>query len=231
MFTGDATMDKIRRLITGLNKYTEYQVTDIEDMDSKAPMEKQLKNLEAMYFCVCSLRNTISGAIDRLQLVLQLKNSAFPEEWADEIVYSSEALLYENGIVVINIPEDLPKYSRELNLSCKRRWQGYIYCALKRLKAETGLIPYYHNVIVAIEVHSPAGALESLKWDTSNRTYNLILNVLKGLMFPDDNARHLIFTVSGVFDEQRFTRVYIGDYESHLKDIFQNLCKTEPSKL
>jgi len=230
METVKLLMDKIKALLKELKQYTEYSEIDSEAKDKKVSLEKQLKIFEAMYFCTCILRNTLASAIDSLQLIVQLKNSTFPDEWADETIYNSNAELYQNGLVVICIPEDLPKYSRELNLSCKKRWQGYVYSALKKLKAETGTLPHHTNAIVAMEVHSPAGAMESCKWDTSNRTYNLVINALKGLMFPDDNALHLTFTVAGVFDEQRYTKIYIGEFAGHSGLILQKLYEAKPSK-
>jgi len=187
--------------------------------------EDIVKPLESMYFCACALRNSIAAAIDSLQLQIQLKNKTFPEVWADDTVYNSSASMDSNGIITIHIPESLPKYSKEFNLAFRKRWQGYIYRALKKLKAEHGRLPQYINAMVVIEVHSPAGRAESYKWDTSNRTYNLVINALNGILFPDDSAQHLTFAISGVYDENRYTLVYICDFERHLHSILQILSK------
>ena len=83
MQTINLFLDKIKTLLKELNQYTEY--TKSSDLSFEAQyktlsLETQLKLFETMYFCVCSLRNTIISAIDSLQLILQLKSITFPDE-------------------------------------------------------------------------------------------------------------------------------------------------------
>lgn len=217
--------EKIRSMIDQIERLDKATGQNPLNCQMDFSSENIIKSFESMYFCSCALRNSIAAAIDSFQLQIQLKNKTFPEEWADETVYNSSASMDSNGIITIRILEDLPKYSKEFNMSCRKRWQGYIYRALKSLKAEHGYLPQYINAMVAIEVHSPAGRAESYKWDTSNRTYNLVINALNGILFPDDSAQHLTFAISGVYDENRYTLVYICDFERHLHSILQILSK------
>lgn len=221
-----ACIERIRKTVIQFYRFMDQLNLSFLQKDSKITPEKLMKLLEAMYFCSNALRNNISGAIEYLQLLAQLKDSSFPGTWADETLFCSDAEILENGIILIRIPEDLPKFSKELNLSCRKRWQGYIYHALKKLKMNHGILPYYGNAMIVIEVHSPSGVSGIYKWDVSNRTYNIIINDLKGLVFPDDNAINLIFAVAGVYDSDRQTLLYIGDFERHRNAIMQNLIKT-----
>lgn len=117
-----------------------------------------------------------------------------------------------NGIVVLEIPEALPKSKVGMMPEQHERWLGLIHGAIADL-AETHTVPKFEKAMVGIHVTTAESKTRQL-WDTSNRAVNLVINNLKGVFFPDDNIRHMAFAVVGDIGKEARTRIYIGDFET-----------------
>lgn len=189
-----------------------------------------LKELENLYFSVCAFRNLAATAIDTLQLELKLRNRETPETADNTLLYGSTGVRHESGIISIYIPEALPLYGREISHPFRKQWQGYVYHALKQIVSNCGHLPCYNNAVIHFEVHSPSGPRDCYRWDTSNRAYNLVINVLNGILFPEDNARHISFLVTGIFNTERKTVIHVGDFERHLAQFMQNICEAHKNR-
>ena len=213
-----------------LNKKIKTVAGEFELQPSLDISDKVLKELENLYFSTCAFRNLTAAAIDTLQLEIKLRNKEIPEATDNAILYGSTGIKHESGIISINIPEALPLYSREISLPFRKQWQGYVYHALKQIVVCCGRLPFYSNAIIHFEIHSPSGPRDCYRWDTSNRTYNLVINALNGILFPEDNAKHMSFMVTGVFNLNRKTIIHIGDFERHLPQLLQNISETGKSR-
>lgn len=73
---------------------------------------------------------------------------------------------------------------------------------------------------MVIHIATPRGSDNTKVWDTSNRAIQVILNNLKGVLFPDDDMEHMAFAVAGHWAEgDGYTIVQVSDF-SECQQVF-----------
>ena len=83
-----------------------------------------------------------------------------------------------------------------------------------------GALPHYQKALVVIHIATPRGSDNTKVWDTSNRAIQVILNNLKGVLFPDDDMEHMAFAVAGHWAEgDGYTIVQVSDF-SECQQVF-----------
>ncbi len=123
-----------------------------------------------------------------------------------------------NGVAALYIDEALPKSKAGMMPEIHERWLEHIHGAIADLAAK-GAVPKFQKAMVGIHITTAAGGKGKQLWDTSNRAINLVINNLKGVFFPDDNYRHLAFSVIGDEGERAETKIYIGDFETQAVEV------------
>lgn len=125
--------------------------------------------------------------------------------------------------VTLTINEPLPS-TKELTEAVEEHWINMIHDELVR-EGKTG-IPVYDKAFVMIEITTPRGTHNCKVWDTSNRSINVIINNLKGILFMDDNFKHMAFGVTASWGEETKTVIRIIDFDEQFKTNFDNLLAT-----
>ena len=194
----------------------------------KASVFKNIRSLENKLQTLIS-ENDIRIAYD---YATKIKNSllalhqeryfGMPQELTAPLLTPCDGYV-DDGIAVLVIGEALPHTKTEMTGAVMGHWQSCIHAATAML-AERYPVPHFEKAVVGIHVAMPRGANNSRIWDTSNRAINLILNNLKGVVFPDDNIEHMAFAVVGSWAEQAETTVFVGDFASQSERIMTMLC-------
>lgn len=84
-------------------------------------------------------------------------------------------------------------------------------------------LPMFDKALVGIHVITKKEADRRQLWDVSNRALNLVINALKGALFPDDNFRHMSLMVTGEQGENEKTLIYVGDFATSGNEILSLL--------
>ena len=87
-------------------------------------------------------------------------------------------------------------------------------------------IPVFDKAFVMIEITTPRGTHNCKLWDTSNRSINVIINNIKGILFMDDNFEHMAFGVTASWGEEAKTVIKIIDFDEQFKTNLDNLLST-----
>ncbi len=125
--------------------------------------------------------------------------------------------------VTLTINEPLPS-TKELTEAVEEHWIKMIHDELVR-ECKTG-IPVFDKAFVMIEITTPRGTHNCKLWDTSNRSINVIINNLKGILFMDDNFKHMAFGVTADWGEEAKTVIKIIDFDEQFKTNLDNLLAT-----
>lgn len=125
--------------------------------------------------------------------------------------------------VTLTINEPLPS-TKELTEAVEEHWIKMIHDELVR-EGKTG-IPVFDKAFVMIEIITPRGTHNCKLWDTSNRSINVIINNLKGILFMDDNFEHMAFGVTASWGEEAKTVIKIIDFDEQFKADLDNLLAT-----
>ena len=125
--------------------------------------------------------------------------------------------------VTLTINEPLPS-TKELTEAVEEHWIKMIHDELVR-EGKTG-IPVFDKAFVMIEITTPRGTHNCKVWDTSNRSINIIINNLKGILFMDDNFKHMAFGVTASWGEEAKTVIKIIDFDEQFKANLDNLLAT-----
>ena len=125
--------------------------------------------------------------------------------------------------VTLTINEPLPS-TKELTEAVEEHWIKMIHDELVR-EGKTG-IPVFDKAFVMIEITTPRGTHNCKLWDTSNRSINVIINNLKGILFMDDNFKHMAFGVTASWGEEAKTVIKIIDFDEQFKTNLDNLLAT-----
>lgn len=125
--------------------------------------------------------------------------------------------------VTLTINEPLPS-TKELTEAVEEHWIKMIHDELVR-EGKTG-IPVYDKAFVMIEITTPRGTHNCKVWDTSNRSINVIINNIKGILFMDDNFEHMAFGVTASWGEEAKAVIKIIDFDEQFKANFDNLLAT-----
>ena len=125
--------------------------------------------------------------------------------------------------VTLTINEPLPS-TKELTEAVEEHWIKMIHDELVR-EGKTG-IPVYDKAFVMIEITTPRGTHNCKVWDTSNRSINVIINNIKGILFMDDNFEHMAFGVTASWGEEAKTVIKIIDFDEEFKANLDNLLAT-----
>ena len=125
--------------------------------------------------------------------------------------------------VTLTINEPLPS-TKELTEAVEEHWIKMIHDELVR-EGKTG-IPVFDKAFVMIEITTPRGTHNCKLWDTSNRSINVIINNLKGILFMDDNFKHMAFGVTANWGEEAKTVIKIIDFDEQFKTNLDNLLAT-----
>ena len=125
--------------------------------------------------------------------------------------------------VTLTINEPLPS-TKELTEAVEEHWINMIHDELVR-EGKTG-IPVFDKAFVMIEITAPRGTHNCKLLDTSNRSINVIINNLKGILFMDDNFKHMAFGVVANWGEEAKTVIKIIDFDEQLKTNLDNLLST-----
>ena len=97
---------------------------------------------------------------------------------------------------------------------------GALHAAFQKA-AELGALPHFQKALVVIHIATPRGSDNTKVWDTSNRAIQVILNNLKGVLFPDDSMEHMAFAVAGHWAEgDGYTIVQVSDF-SECQQVFR----------
>ena len=125
--------------------------------------------------------------------------------------------------VTLTINEPLPS-TKELTEAVEEHWIKMIHDELVR-EGKTG-IPVFDKAFVMIEITTPRGTHNCKLWDTSNRSIKVIINNLKGILFMDDNFKHMAFGVTANWGEEAKTVIKIIDFDEQFKANLDNLLAT-----
>ena len=125
--------------------------------------------------------------------------------------------------VTLTINEPLPS-TKELTEAVEEHWIKMIHDELIR-EGKTG-IPVFDKAFVMIEIITPRGTHNCKVWDTSNRSINVIINNIKGILFMDDNFEHMAFGVTASWGEEAKTVIKIIDFDEQFKANLDNLLAT-----
>ena len=125
--------------------------------------------------------------------------------------------------VTLTINEPLPS-TKELTEAVEEHWIKMIHDELVR-EGKTG-IPVFDKAFVMIEITAPRGTHNCKVWDTSNRSINVIINNIKGILFMDDNFEHMAFGVTARWGEEAKTVIKIIDFDEQFKTNLDNLLAT-----
>lgn len=125
--------------------------------------------------------------------------------------------------VNLTINEPLPS-TKELTEAVEEHWIKMIHDEFVR-EGKTG-IPVFDKAFVMIEITTPRGTHNCKVWDTSNRSINVIINNLKGILFMDDNFEHMAFGVTASWGEEAKTVIKIIDFDEQFKTNLDNLLAT-----
>ena len=125
--------------------------------------------------------------------------------------------------VTLTINEPLPS-TKELTEAVEEHWIKMIHDELVR-EGKTG-IPVFDKAFVMIEITTPRGTHNCKVWDTSNRSINVIINNIKGILFMDDNFEHMAFGVTASWGEEAKTVIKIIDFDEQFKTNLDNLLAT-----
>ena len=125
--------------------------------------------------------------------------------------------------VTLTINEPLPS-TKELTEAVEEHWIKMIHDELIR-EGKTG-IPVFDKAFVMIEIITPRGTHNCKVWDTSNRSINVIINNIKGILFMDDNFEHMAFGVTASWGEEAKTVIKIIDFDEQFKTNLDNLLAT-----
>ena len=125
--------------------------------------------------------------------------------------------------VTLTINEPLPS-TKELTEAVEEHWIKMIHDELVR-EGKTG-IPVLDKAFVMIEITTPRGTHNCKVWDTSNRSINVIINNIKGILFMDDNFEHMAFGVTASWGEEAKTVIKIIDFDEQFKTNLDNLLAT-----
>lgn len=113
--------------------------------------------------------------------------------------------------VMLTIREPLPA-QKELTAAVEEHWVDMIHTAFRKA-AEQGPLPHFRKAMVEIVIATPRGSDNTKVWDTSNRAIQVVLNNLKGVLFPDDDLEHMAFAVTGCWAAgDGYTTVRVSDY-------------------
>lgn len=167
---------------------------------------------------------------DTLRLRSQLLSAIYDEERFRHLPYfitKSDFDGYEGDVkkksVTLTINEPLPS-TKELTEAVEEHWIRMIHDELVR-EGKTG-IPVFDKAFVMIEITTPRGTHNCKLWDTSNRSINVIINNLKGILFMDDNFKHMAFGVTASWGEEAKTVIKIIDFDEQFKTNLNNLLAT-----
>jgi len=128
----------------------------------------------------------------------------------------------DDGIVRLEIGEELPHKKAEMSVIGNEYWLKLIHTSIARL-AEKSTVPRFEQAFIGIYTAMPKGYNNTRIWDTSNRAIDLILNNLKGCFFSDDNIEHMAFSVVGGWSLEPKTVIFIGDFSLQSAEIMQKL--------
>ena len=128
----------------------------------------------------------------------------------------------DDGIVRLEISEELPHKKAELSVAGHEYWLKLIHTAIARL-ADKSAVPHFEQAFVGIYTAMPKGYNNTKIWDTSNRMIDLILNNLKGCFFPDDDIEHMAFSIVGGWSAEPKTVIFIGDFTLQSAEIMRKL--------
>ncbi len=167
---------------------------------------------------------------ETLRLRSQLLSAIYDEELFRHLPYfitKSDFDGYEGDVkkksVILTINEPLPS-TKELTEAVEEHWIKMIHDELVR-EGKTG-IPVFDKAFVMIEITTPRGTHNCKVWDTSNRSINVIINNLKGILFMDDNFKHMAFGVTADWGEEAKTVIKIIDFDEQFKANLDNLLAT-----
>lgn len=120
--------------------------------------------------------------------------------------------------VILGFQEPLPS-QKELTAAVEEHWVDMLHAAFQKA-AEQGTLPHFQKALVVIHIATPRGSDNTKVWDTSNRAIQVILNNLKGVLFPDDDMEHMAFAVAGHWAEgDGYTIVQVSDF-SECQQVF-----------
>lgn len=100
---------------------------------------------------------------------------------------------------------------KRLTEAMEEHWKEMIHSAIGEA-ARQGL-PQFEKAFVEIEIITPRGSNNTRVWDTSNRAINLVINNLKGILFPDDDMEHMAFSVVGRWGKEGFTTIRVSNFD------------------
>ena len=116
--------------------------------------------------------------------------------------------------VILSFQEPLPS-QKELTAAVEEHWVDMLHAAFQKA-AEQGTLPHFQKALVVIHIATPRGS-----GNTSNRAIQVILNNLKGVLFPDDDMEHMAFAVAGHWAEgDGYTIVQVSDF-SECQQVFR----------
>ena len=164
---------------------------------------------------------------DTLRLRSQLLSVIHDEEafcFLGKFIYDGNLGEYDTWnkkkSVTLTINEPLPS-TKELTEAVEEHWIKMIHDELVR-EGKTG-IPVFDKAFVMIEITAPRGTHNCKLWDTSNRSINVIINNIKGILFMDDNFEHMAFGVTADWGEEAKTVIKIIDFDEKFKANLDNL--------
>ena len=186
----------------------------LRDIERRLPegREPTQEELRRAYDTVLWLRSQVLAALRDRE---DFEGAQGPEGERIAVQKSGGALW--GRTVILGFQEPLPS-QKELT-AVEEHWVDMLHAAFQKA-AEQGALPHYQKALVVIHIATPRGSDNTKVWDTSNRAIQVILNNLKGVLFPDDDMEHMAFAVAGHWAEgDGYTIVQVSDF-SECQQIF-----------
>ena len=160
--------------------------------------------------------------LDMFQSVMPGISDDFSVQWKDDVIGRSTAEILPNGIVKLHIPEYVPKL-KELSSGSdyRQRWLEYTRRALAQLPEK----PMFKKAHVIVEMHQPSKSKDN--WDADNRAVIVIINSLKGILFPNDTCDCVSYemtpTIVGSNEKECYVNIYIMDFNLYHDAVYSKL--------
>ena len=187
----------------------------LRDIERRLPENREptQEELRRAYDTVLRLRSQVLAALRDRE---DFEGAQGPE--GERIAAKKSGGALWGRTVILSFQESLPT-QKELTAAAEEHWVDMLHAAFQKVAGQ-GTLPHFQKALVAIHIATPRGSDNTKVWDTSNRAIQVILNNLKGVLFPDDDMEHMAFAVARHWAEgDGYTIVQVSDF-SECQQVF-----------